>query len=50
MAGPDVVPGATAETPKDNQYSGVPAATPGTTSLSPDFGLRPRQTLIDRDI
>jgi hypothetical protein len=36
-----VVPGATAETPKDNQYSGVPAATPGTT---------PIPTFIDRDI
>ena len=40
IAGPDAAPGATAEAPKDNQYSGAPAATPGTT---------PIPTLIDRD-
>jgi hypothetical protein len=45
----ELVPGGTAETSKDNQYSDVPAAPPGTTSLYPDFGLRPGQTLIDRD-
>jgi predicted dehydrogenase len=48
IAGPDAAPDATAETPKDNQYSGVPAATPGTAPRKPDSGLRPGQTLIDR--
>ncbi|MFC5100498.1 hypothetical protein [Kibdelosporangium philippinense] len=50
IAGPDVAPGATAGTPKDNQYSDVPAATPGTTPLTPDSGLRPGQTLTERGL
>ncbi|MFC5106418.1 hypothetical protein [Kibdelosporangium philippinense] len=50
IAGPDAAPDATAGTPKDNQYSDVPAATPGTAPLCPDSGLRPGQALIERGL